>query len=223
MLLTVYAISGSPSAWRVLLGLGFKGLDYDIQYLDLSKKEHHSESYRAINPRCTVPALVAETDKEKTILHDSLAILAWLDRQFPVRPLFGENAEQAALIWQRVMDCGEYFRAANKALLFPLFFQGANEVNETLLEAADKLRTELQALEYQLWSAPYVVGESPSAADALYFPEARMIKRALETHTELMTALGFCPRISDFPNLAKWLTRVESLEAVSKTMPPHWQ
>ena len=223
MSLTVYAISGAPSAWRVLLGLGFKGLDYDIQYLDFSKKEHQSESYRAINPRGTVPALVSSTDKGETTLYDSIAILAWLDREFPAKPLFGETAEQAAVIWQRVMDCSEHFRAATKALLQPIFFQGVTESNAALVDAADTLGKELQQLEFFLWASPYVAGENPSAADAVYFPEARMVKRALETHTELMSELGVSPQLSDYPNLAKWLLRVESLEVVAKTMPPHWQ
>ena len=36
----IYTISGAPRPWRVLLGLTFKELDYEIHYLQVSRREH---------------------------------------------------------------------------------------------------------------------------------------------------------------------------------------
>ena len=47
MQITVYSISGAPRAWRVLLGLTFKDIDYDMHLLQASKSEirrHRSEA-----------------------------------------------------------------------------------------------------------------------------------------------------------------------------------
>ena len=86
MPITVYNISGAPRGWRVLVGLELKGLDYKVQHLSASDGEHKQPAFLNINPRGTVPALTTET----ITLCDSIAILAWLDREYPHNLLFGE-------------------------------------------------------------------------------------------------------------------------------------
>ena len=218
MSINVYAISGSPSAWRVLLALTFKQLKYDVHYLNLSEQEHKSEAYLKINPRGTVPALVSNG----VTMRDSIAILGWLDRAYPDKPLFGHSPEQAAYIWQATMEASEHLRNANKALLLPIFFQGADQKTDELVQAAKNQRSEMQKLETLLVGRDFIGDGLPSAADVVCFPEARMLKRALETKTELMEALGYQSDLSDFPAIAAWIDRIEAFEGVNKTMPPHW-
>ena len=110
MTLTVYTISGAPRGWRVLVGLTLKGLDYEVRYLEGSKRQHKSAEFLKINPRGTVPVLNADGQ----IVRDSIAILAWLDRQYPDKPLFGEAADEAARIWQLTMECCDYLRDAGQ-------------------------------------------------------------------------------------------------------------
>jgi len=140
MSITVYSVSGAPRAWRVLLGLTFKGLPHDINVLQASKKEHKSAEYLKIHPRGTVPAL----EYNGLILQDSIAILAWLDRQFPESPLFGETAGDAARIWQATLESCDYLRAATNDVLFSLLVLGKpvpeqwNEERQTLLDNAQR-------------------------------------------------------------------------------------
>ena len=115
MKLTLFTVSGAPLPWRALAGLAFKQLDYSINYLEASKGEHKADAYLAINPRGTVPTLMAD----KLLLRDSIGILAWLDRAFPDRPLFGSTAMQAGYIWQTAMDSAQYLRAATNDVLHP--------------------------------------------------------------------------------------------------------
>ncbi len=218
MSIKVYAISGSPSAWRVLLALTFKQLEYDVQYLNLSEQEHKSEAYLEINPRGTVPSLVSNG----VTLRDSMAILAWLDRAYPDKPLFGHTPEQAAHIWQVTMEASEHLRNANKGLLLPIFFQGADKKTDELAQVATTQRSEMQKLEALLVRHDFIGGDYPCAADAVCFPEARMLKRALDTKAELMEALGYQLDLSDFPDIAAWIGRIEAFEGVNKTLPPHW-
>ena len=79
MSITVHSVSGAPRPWRVMLGLAFKGLDFDIHYLEASKREHKAPAFLKINPRGTVPAMIADG----VVLRDSTAILARPDRQYP--------------------------------------------------------------------------------------------------------------------------------------------
>lgn len=218
MSIEIYTISGSPVGWRVLLALAFKQLDYKVNYLNLSKKENKTEAYLRINPRGTVPTMVSG----HVNIGDSMAILAWLDRAHPSRPLFGATQEEAARIWHITMEACEYLRGASKDLLLPVFFHGIEEKTDELSEAANTMLAEFKKLEMLLTHKNFIGGSQPCAADAVCFPEVRLIQRAMETKTALMTDLGFTAGLSDFPNLAGWLERVEAYEGVKQTMPPHW-
>jgi len=94
MTLTLTTISGAQRGCRVLLGLAFKGLTADIKALKLLESEHKKEPFLSINPRGTVPVL----ESDGVVIRDSVAILAWLDRKFPDKPIFGSTHEEAAQI-----------------------------------------------------------------------------------------------------------------------------
>ena len=55
MSIEVYWISGSAPAWRVLLMLEFKGLEYKSHVLQTSKKEQKQAWFLGLNPRGQIP------------------------------------------------------------------------------------------------------------------------------------------------------------------------
>ncbi|SIN66228.1 glutathione S-transferase [Parasphingorhabdus marina DSM 22363] len=224
MSMKIYAVSGAPRPWRVLAGLAFKELGYDIHYLEASKREHKAPEYLKINPRGTVPSLV----RGDLILRDSIGILAWLDREFPDQPLFGRNANEAASIWQSVFESADYLRSAHNAVFFPILVEGKSvtalpaEEQAEKKEAARRLKAECQRLEDMLQIRPYLCGENPTAADAVAFPDIRLIQRALELKPEDMAMLDLDRPDRDFPKLEAWKSRIEAWPGMAKTMPPHW-
>lgn len=220
----VYSISGAPRPWRVLLGLVFKGLDFTIQHLEASKGEHKGQEFLKINPRGTVPVL----DADGTVLRDSIAILAWLDRRYPEKPLFGNTPEEAAAIWQITTECCDYLRRSTDGLLRPILVKGealpgAGTENRAAWDAAaEAFHAECRLLEDLLEDRPYLAGGQPSAADAVAFPEIRLIERASDTKVDIMDALGFTTFADRYPGLAAWKTRVGGLPGVDRTLPYHW-
>lgn len=224
MKLTVYAISGAPRPWRVLLALAFKGLNYEINYLEASKGEHKTPEFRLINPRATVPVL----DADGLILRDSIGILAWLDRQFPDPPLFGTTPEEAASIWQITMEFNDYLRDAVNNVLFPILVlreslpDADTEKRESFDASVKALREELSLLESLLDDNLYFGGQSPSAADAIIFPEIRLIQRAFDTRYDIMEAIGFGNPPELYPQVAAWKNRLAGLPGIDKTLPRHW-
>jgi len=224
MQITVHTVSGAPRGWRVLLGLTFKGIDYDIRLLEASKGEHKAPDYLALNPRGTVPTIVADD----LVLKDSLGTLAWLDRQFPARPLFGETAGQAAAIWQVVFEANDYLRTAINDVFFPLLVKGESfpdpgtEAATATTEAIERLQFECQRLETLLDGQPYLGGDTASAADAVCFPEIRLIQRAVETKHEDMQAYGMAQLGELYPNLEAWKSRISGLPGYERTTPAHW-
>ena len=101
MAIDVYWGSGSPFSWRVLLALEHKGLAYNSHLLHLGMQEHKAPHMLALNPRGRVPVL----KDGDYVVFESLAVLYYLDRKYPAKPLFGDSPEEGAVI-MRV--CCEY-------------------------------------------------------------------------------------------------------------------
>lgn len=224
MSILVHTISGAPRPWRVLLALAFKGLDYDTRLLVAQKGEHKAAPFTDLNPRATVPVL----ESQGLVLRDSIGILAWLDRRHPQPPLFGTDADEAAAIWQTTLDACDYLRSATNDLLWsvlvlrePLPEAGTTRRAE-LEEAATLLRNECRKLEDTLGNRDFFGGNRPSAADAVIFPEIRVLQRAFDTRFEVMQSLGFGDPDTLFPGLAAWKDRINALPGVATTYPPHW-
>ncbi len=83
-----YDCSTAPSPRRVRIFLAEKGIELPTIQVDLRSGEQLSESFRKINPRCTVPVL--ELD-DGTRLTDTLAICHYLESQFPEPNLMGRG------------------------------------------------------------------------------------------------------------------------------------
>ena len=61
----------APSPRRARIFLAEKNAEYESVLIDLSKAEQLGDAYRAINPRCTVPALKLDDD---TVLTENAGI-----------------------------------------------------------------------------------------------------------------------------------------------------
>lgn len=224
MPIKLYTISGAPRGWRVLIALVLKRLEYKVHYLQGSTKEQKQPEFLAINPRGMVPVI----EHDGTIIRDSIAILAWLDREYPESPLFGQTSNDAKIIWQITMACCDYLRDATNALLRPVLVENielpseGSEAMDRLLTAGEKMHAECSILERAL-AAPFFAGDSPSAAEAIVFPEICLIKRAVERKPHLMHAAGFENFNERYPQLSAWRDRVEALPGMVNTLPYHWK
>lgn len=220
MTIKVYAISGAPRPWRVLLGLVFKELAFETVWLNGSQREHKSAAFLTLNPRGTVPVVEANGVR----LRDSIATLAWLDRAYPDRPLFGVDDAHAAHIWQATLEMADYLRTAQHAVLSPVIFDGVTEATPDLLSAAQTLKAEIAGLEAMLADGRhYLCGDRPSAADAVAFPEIRLFMRVRDSKSTAMTSLGLAGILEASPGIGAWVARIESWPDYERTSPPHWR
>ncbi len=83
----------SSATWRVRLALSLKNIDYDYVPVNLLKGEQRKPEYLARNPQGLVPVL--ETN-DGTCLAQSLAIIHYLEKQFPKSPLLPMDPVMAA-------------------------------------------------------------------------------------------------------------------------------
>jgi glutathione S-transferase len=219
MAIELYWGSGSPFAWRVMLTLEVKRLPYESKLLEFSKQEHKTPAYLQLNPRGKVPTL----KDGDFVLYESIAIMAYLDRKYPPRPIFGTTAEQTGLIWRLVLECESYLLSAGDKVVRPLFFgKGLENVNE-IQTAAELIRRELKIVDERLADSNWLVGGEISAADIAIFPLVQLLLRAAGKEAARPLDLGLVPLSQTFPNIARWVRRIEELPNYQRTYPPHWR
>jgi glutathione S-transferase len=219
MALEVFMISGSPFAWRVLLALEIKGLPYETRILEVSKNEQRSPAFLAINPRGRVPAL---RDGD-TVVSESLAILAYLDRKVPSPALFGETPAEAARVWQAVLESESDLDRSTDDYVVPLYFGRAVEDAAKIRDVVPTLRAELARLDATLRDRTWLAGSRVSAADVALYPIIKSVERASGKPGAAAFGLGFLPVGDRYPALARWMQRIEGLPGYERTYPPHWR
>jgi len=167
-----YDCSTAPSPRRVRIFVAEKGIEVETVEVDLRNGEHLSESFRAINPYCTVPVL--ELD-DGTRLTSTAGIWRYLEEVHPSPPLLGVDAAERALVADRewrvetdgFMAVAEALRNGSKRLQGRALTGPHEYAQIPALAERGRLRTGrfLAHLDEILRDHPYVAGERYSAAD----------------------------------------------------------
>ncbi len=90
-----YDCSTAPSPRRVRIFLAEKGVSIPTVQVDLRNGEQFSPAFRAINPDCTVPALLLD---DGTVIADAVAICGYLEELHPEPPLIGTTPQERAMV-----------------------------------------------------------------------------------------------------------------------------
>ncbi len=223
MALELYWISGSPFAWSTMLALEIKGLAYESRRLDAGKREHKSPDYLAMNPRGKVPVL----KDGDTVIYESIAILAYLESKHPEPPLFGTTPQKTGHIWQRISEVVYYVSGPIfDDTVMPIFRGEAidgGDGAEAVRAAAGPAHEALAWTDGILAGDDYLAGAAVSAADVVLVPIIQGLARAAGKEEATPLDLGFLPLGDTYPNIAAWLTLIESLPGYEDTYPPHWR
>ena len=225
MAIDVYWGSGSPYAWRVLLALEYKGLQYNSHILQFSKQEHKSPQMLALNPRGRVPVL----KDGDYVCFESLAVLYYLDLKYPEPHIFGRTPEEAGVIMRVICEYQAYIEPHLMNIVEAIFNRGPLSRSDAHLRT-DQVTSDMHAvaaeartIEARLSKSDWIVGESFSAVDMVIFPGIQLLRRALERPEARELSSRFMPVEVNYPALGRWLARVESLPGYERTYPPHWK
>ena len=168
----LYHSTSSPNSRRVRIFIAEKGISIPLQPVDLGQKEHFSDSFKAINPRQQVPALVLD---DGTTVAEVPAIWRYIEETYPERPLLGVDATSRALVtmWERRVELDgfaptmEGVRNAvaglkGRALSGPHDYDQIPELVERSKRRVAHFYTDFDA---RLEQVPFVAGAEFSAAD----------------------------------------------------------
>jgi len=112
MTLRLHSYWRSSSSWRVRIGLGLKGLPFELRAVDLLGGEQDRPEHRALSPLGHVPVLEVIEAGRTLVLVESMAILAYLDERFIETPLLPPDLEGRA----RVRTLAEHVNSAIQPL-----------------------------------------------------------------------------------------------------------
>jgi glutathione S-transferase len=82
---------------------------------------------------------------------------------------------------------------------------------------------EARTIEGRLSKEQWIVGAHYSAADMVIFPWIQLLRRALDRSAAAELGARFLPMERNYPALARWISRIESLPGYERTYPPHWR
>jgi glutathione S-transferase len=168
----LYDCASAPSPRRVRIFLAEKGLTVPTVEVDLRNGEQFTETFRAINPDCTVPVL--ELD-DGTSIADAIAICVYLEAVRPLPPLMGGDPQQKAIVaaaQRRAEREGfnavvEAFRNSTPglkghALTGP---DGYEQIPALAERGRARVKRFFETMEAELADKPFVCGSEYSIAD----------------------------------------------------------
>ncbi len=183
----------SGHAHRARLFVSLLDIPCELIAVDLTKAEHKSDAFLALNPFGQVPVLV---DDDGTIIPDSNAILVYLARKHGRIDWLPDDAAGAARVqrWLSV-SAGEIAGGPGRARLIVLF--GIKTDPAEVIARAHSVLTLVNA-ELSASKSGWIAADHPTIADvALY----SYIARAPEGNVDL----------TPYHAIDNWLARVETL------------
>ena len=190
-----YDYKSAPSPRRARIFMAEKGVEIETVQVDLGAKAQFEPEFRAVNPRCTVPALQLD---DGTVLCDNASIARYLESLYPDPPLLGEGPLESALVaewlarveWEGLMagadalrNSSEFFKES--AITGPRPY---GQIPELAARGRDRAQAFMAELDKRLAEVPYLAGERFSAADIaayVFIDFARWVKiepRPDQTH-----------------------------------------
>jgi maleylacetoacetate isomerase/maleylpyruvate isomerase len=195
----------SSASWRVRIALALKGLDYDYLPVHLVKQEQAAPDFVAASATGLVPLLV-DGDLR---LHQSLAIVEYLDELHPRPPLLPPDAAGRARVRALAQDIACEIHPLNNLRVLRYLTQvlGASEEAKGAW-IRHWIEDGLAAVERQLAAAPstFCHGETPTLADCALVPQ-------------VFNAQRFKCGLDHVPNVMRVHAACMAQEAFSSTQP----
>ena len=202
----LYNYFRSSASWRVRIALALKGLDVDYLPIHLVKKEQSAPGYLERSANGLVPLLVTDDGHR---LHQSLAIIEYLDETVPEPPLLPRDALGRARARALAQDVACEIHPLNNLRVLQ-YLTGPLGAGEEGKQAWIRHWVEdgLAVVERQLAErpAPFCHGETPGLADCALVPQ-------------VFNAQRFKCELAHVPNVMRVHAACMALPAFSGTQP----
>lgn len=197
----LYNFFRSSASFRVRIALALKGLPYEYKAVHLGKGEQREAPFASLSTDGLVPLL----DIDGLRLHESMAIIEYLDETHPQPPLLPRDPVARARVraLSQTVAC-EIHPLNNLRVLQYLKHELGTEQKDIDIWYRHWVRTGLEALERQLQTLPaarYCWGDSPTMADCLLVPQifnAQRFDTPLDGLPRTMAVFAACMELPAF-------------------------
>lgn len=172
----LYDYTMAPNPRRVRIFLAEKGIDIEMEQVDIPAGQNLSAEFRAINPRSLLPTLVLD---DGTVIDESVAICRYFEELHPEPPLLGTDAKSKAVIesaqrhmeWDGLMPIAEAFRNSNPTFANRSISgsEGVPAVEGLVERGRHAAKRFYESLNATLGESQYVAGDAFSIADITAF------------------------------------------------------
>lgn len=196
----LYSHYRSSAAYRVRIALNLKGMDAEIEPIDLGKREHRAPDFLEVNPQGLLPAL----DTGHGVLTQSSAILEWLEETHPEPPLLPEDAWARAQVRAMAAIVGaDIHPIQNRRVLSYLKHEFDASQEDIFQWARTWISAGFDALERLVKDAPgkFCFGDSPTLADIYLMPQiynARQYDLKMDPFPALLGVEEACSKMKAF-------------------------
>ncbi len=220
----LYSFWRSSASFRVRIALNLKGIDHEIIPIHLLKNggEQTSTQYEDKNPNRLVPLLI-EGDHA---IHQSLAIIEYLEEVHPNPPLLPKNAIDRAWVRALAMDIAVDIHPIGnlRVLRYLMKNLGVSAQNKDAW-SQHWMRLGLNSLEKQLSKSAsagrFAYGDTPGLVDICLVPQIfNALSAGLDTSCfpKLMTIYRECMALPEFVDAA-WEKQIDA-EGLNPSIPP---
>ena len=180
----------SGNCYKVRLLLAFIDKDYRSIPIDSLHGETQQPAFLAISPRGLIPVL----EDDKTVIHDSMAILVYLARRYAPSWIPSTALEQARVMeWMAIAADELHHGAAMARRIHKLGVAGD-------LESAQKIAIKgLQLLEAHLAYQSWLAGNQPSIADVACYPYVALVPEGGISLASYAAITAWIKRIQQLP------------------------
>jgi len=198
----------STAAYRVRIALNHKGLDHTLVPVSLiaAGGEHKTKEYLDKSPNGLVPILETDT----SVLHQSLAIMEYLDETYAAHPILPRDTIQRAHVraFSQTIACD--IHPLNNVRVLQ-YLTGELKISDAEKQTwyAHWVQVGFSALEKRLSSAnqtDFCFGNEVTMADMCLIPQVYNANRFN------------CP-MDDYPNIVRINDHCLTLDAFSKSQP----
>lgn len=193
------------------LALAEKGVDYELDEVDIFADTGPPPDYLALNPFGTIPCLMHEDFS----LYETAAITRYIDEAFSGPSLQPGQQKARARMNQIIGMLDSY---TYRPMVWDVYVQrivvpasGGEADEETIRGALPGLRIALQQLNQWSGGEIFMLGDSVSLADLHAYPMLRYFIETPEGKT----------MFESFPHLERWLERMQTRASVRSTS-FHW-
>lgn len=195
----------SGAGYRVRMVLALKGLPYHRVSYNLRLGEQSDEGYRQLAPLGLVPALEADG----AVLTQSMAIMEWLEEQFPSPSLLPANFGDKAIVRSICQTICCDIHPLNNLRVLSCLRSSFDASEEAISDWIEKwIVAGFEAIEPLIarHGRGFAFGEEPSLADCCLVPQVYSANR-------------FGINLTDYPNIVNATRQTLDIESVAQALP----